>query len=268
MRHVRYGVTALVIVASTAPFAAAQTTLTASTTLVEPGVAVSLTVTGPVGQQFAVIGSTVGSGFTYAGVPLAVGADVAIITTGVIGGGGTAVIGFAPPFRGATLDRYYVQAVTSPSAAFAPLQASAGVVLRNRDVLGPAGRKGSTGGLVFTLSGGQEFFEVTAPFVAEATTTCLMISSVQPALTGALPAGTELASVRNAVSRNGEFTNDGIGGLMAVSGGGVGLQPVVTRASVVTIGAGETVKFGVSVTQPGGAAPGTQVVLQTTYSCP
>ena len=36
----------------------------------------------------------------YAGVALAVGTNVSIVATGVIGGGGTAVVGFTPPFAG------------------------------------------------------------------------------------------------------------------------------------------------------------------------
>lgn len=140
------------VVSLTAATASAQTSLAASTRNVRPGNGVVLTVNGPPGHQFAVIGSTVGAGLAYAGVALAVGTDLAIVATGALDGTGTAVVSFVPPFLFSTLDRYYLQAVTSPSAAFVPLSASAGLVLRNDDLLsgvtgapGPAGPSGPTG---------------------------------------------------------------------------------------------------------------------------
>ena len=136
----------------------AQPTLSASATTVAPGVPVTLTVAGIPGQQFAVLGSTVGAGLSYAGVNLGVGSDMAILSLGVIGGTGAVTVSFTPPFVGTTLDRYYVQAVTSSSPSFVPLAASAGLVLRNNDLMagaigapgpqgpqGPAGPQGGTG---------------------------------------------------------------------------------------------------------------------------
>lgn len=129
--------------------AGGQTTLTTATRNVRPGNGVVLTVTGPPGHQFAVIGSTVGAGMAYAGVTLAVGTDLAIVATGALDSTGGAVVSFVPPFLFSTLDRYYVQAVTSPSAAFVPLSASPGLVLRNDDLLagvtGPTGPPGPSG---------------------------------------------------------------------------------------------------------------------------
>jgi hypothetical protein len=116
--------------------AEAQPTLSASTTTVAPGVSVTLTVTGTPGQQFAVIGSAVGAGFSHGGTALSVGSDVTILALGPLDGTGVVTVSVTPPFRGTALDRYYVQAVTSASAAFIPLAASAGVVLRNNDLLG------------------------------------------------------------------------------------------------------------------------------------
>lgn len=89
----------------------AQPTLSSSPLLVNPGTSVTLTVTGTAGQSFAIIGSTTWNGFSYAGVDLAVGTDVAILGVGVLDGSGSGSITFAPPFP--ARDRYFLQAVTS-----------------------------------------------------------------------------------------------------------------------------------------------------------
>jgi len=132
--------------------AEAQPTLTPSTTAVTPGAAVTLTVSGIPGQNFAVLGSSVGAGVAYGGVNLAVGSDMVILAMGAIGGTGSVAVTFTPPFAGSTLDRYYVQAATSGSPSFIPLAVSPSVVLRNNDVVGgaigtpgPAGPAGPAG---------------------------------------------------------------------------------------------------------------------------
>ena len=126
--------------------AAAQPTLTVSTTDAAPGVAVTATITGPTGEHWALIGSAVNAGLSHAGVSLGVGVDVAILATGVMPASGQVAVPFRPPFTGTTLDRYYVQAVSSPSPAFAPLAASTTRVVRNADVTsGLAGVPGPTG---------------------------------------------------------------------------------------------------------------------------
>jgi hypothetical protein len=124
------GITVLVVLSGTAW---AQPELTLSATVVAPGQSVTVTVTGAPGHYYAVIGSSVNAGFSYAGVPLAVGADVTILSMSQLDGSGQAVVAITPPFSGTTLDRYYVQAVTSTSPTFVPLQASAGAIVRNRD---------------------------------------------------------------------------------------------------------------------------------------
>lgn len=135
MKRIAVVATLVTICASVAH---AQTTnLTVSTSIATPGDAVTATVTGPPGQNYALISSTVGSGFSYAGVSLAVGTDVAILAVGVLDGTGRAVASVTPPFRGATLTRYYLQAVTSASPAFTPLAASPSVIVRNSDVTAP-----------------------------------------------------------------------------------------------------------------------------------
>ncbi|MEZ5289737.1 MAG: hypothetical protein R2745_01500 [Vicinamibacterales bacterium] len=139
--------------ALTATIAAAQPTISASDTVVTPGQAVNVTITGTPGQNFALLGSSVGAGFSYGGVAFSVGAaDLALISVGVLNGSGTAVVAVVPPFLGSTLDRYYVQAATSPSAAFVPLTASNGVILRNRDSLPPATPQRYFGGVVTNLN--------------------------------------------------------------------------------------------------------------------
>ena len=135
--------------------AAAQPTLTTPATTVAPGAPVTVTITGTPGQQYALLGSSVGAGMAYAGVNLGVGADFAILSMGAIGGTGSVSVNVTPPFVGTTLDRYYLQAVTSVSAAFVPLSASGSLVLRNNDLLagaigtpgpqGPAGPAGPAG---------------------------------------------------------------------------------------------------------------------------
>ncbi len=125
--------------------AEAQPTLTPSTTTVTPGAAVTLTVTGIPGQNFAVLGSSVGAGIAYGGVNLAVGSDMVILAMGAIGGTGSVAVTFTPPFAGSTLDRYYVQAASSGSPSFIPIAVSPSVVLRNNDVVGGVGTPGPAG---------------------------------------------------------------------------------------------------------------------------
>lgn len=138
--------------------ATAQPTLTLSADTVAPGASVTVTIAGTPGQQWALLGSAVNAGVAYAGVNLSVGPDFAILGTGVMPGTGQVVVTVTPPFVGTVFDRYYLQAASSPSAAFVPLAVSAGAVVRNRDLVpvqsgivgppgpaGPAGPAGPTG---------------------------------------------------------------------------------------------------------------------------
>jgi hypothetical protein len=128
------GFTAAGLVLAAAPLFA-QPSLTASRTSVAPGTTVTVTVGGTAGQHFAVVGSTVNAGFSFAGQAFALGTDVTIIAVGVLDGTGQATVTFAPPFVGTPNDRYYLQAATSASAAFSPPAVSAGLVLRNADLV-------------------------------------------------------------------------------------------------------------------------------------
>jgi hypothetical protein len=129
--------------------ATAQPQISLSTTVANPAQSVAVTITGQPGDHFALLGSTVNSGADYAGVRLRVGRDVAILSTGTLNGSGQAIVSFIPPFVGSVIDRYYVQAVTSPSPQFDPLEGSAAAVIRNGDLVtgleGPMGPEGPPG---------------------------------------------------------------------------------------------------------------------------
>ena len=93
--------------------------------MVDPGASVAVTIQGTAGRQFALVGSTTGAGLEHGGVALALGRDFVILAIGVLDGGGRAVMSIAPPFVGTTLDGYYIQAVTSATPSFIPLEPSA-----------------------------------------------------------------------------------------------------------------------------------------------
>ncbi|MCC7125392.1 MAG: hypothetical protein IT178_11125, partial [Acidobacteria bacterium] len=222
---------------------AAAQVLSVNTSVVTPGATVTLSITGPAGHSFAIIGSTVGSGFSYAGVPLAVGPDVVIHTTGVIGGGGTATVGFTPPFGGSSLDRYYIQLATSPTPAFSTIQASNGIVLRNADAVAvPSMGPGVVGSV---LSSPTFSAMASAVFTASRNLLCVVSSSVQIDPNVALPLGTDFGFMRNAIQRNGDTTNDNVYGHYITSNGLTTRQPVISRTSSFVVVAGDVVRFGV-----------------------
>jgi hypothetical protein len=123
--------------------------LTASATVVDPGTAIMATVQGTPGHHFALLGSVTGAGLSYAGVAFAVGPDAAVLALGTLDENGLAVVAVTPPFVGTVLDRYYLQAATSTSPIFVPLDASNSVVVRNGDLVrgltGPQGPPGPQG---------------------------------------------------------------------------------------------------------------------------
>lgn len=125
-------VSAALAVLVTASLASAQSSMALSTLSLSPGESVTVTVNGPAGAQFAVIGSAVGSGFSYAGVNLAVGTDVTILGTGAVPGGGSATVVVTPAFT--TRDRYFLQAVTSTDG-FATITPTNGTPVMLRDSL-------------------------------------------------------------------------------------------------------------------------------------
>ncbi len=138
---------ALALAVPTAVAFAQTPTLAASSDVVVPGTSVTLTVTGTPGAHYAIVGSIVGAGGSYAGLPLAVGADYVTVAQGMLDGLGVASVPFVPPFLGSIIDRVYLQAATTPSLASpTPPALSVGRVLRNHDlVAGLAGAQGPAG---------------------------------------------------------------------------------------------------------------------------
>ncbi len=118
-------------------------------TVVTPGAALAITVVGPPGHYFAVLGSTVGSGLAFAGQSFAVGSEFVVTASGRLDDTGRVTVTRVPPFQFTTLDRYYLQAVTSASPTFVPALLSPGRIVRNADVVGglsgPAGPAGPPG---------------------------------------------------------------------------------------------------------------------------
>ena len=126
--------------------------LTLDRDIAAPGAAVTATITGTPGQRYALVGSSMGAGLSHAGRALSIGADFAILAMGTLDGSGQVAVAVTPPFLLTTLDRYYLQAVTSPSPSFVPIDLSPGRVVRNGDLVsglvgptGPAGPAGPTG---------------------------------------------------------------------------------------------------------------------------
>jgi hypothetical protein len=102
--------------------------LTPASHVVPAGGSTNVTASGSPGQQYALIASTTNSGFSYAGVNLAVGTDVQVLAIGALDGAGQAVVPVTPPFP--ARDRYYVQAVFT-NDGFASITPSNFVVLIN-----------------------------------------------------------------------------------------------------------------------------------------
>jgi hypothetical protein len=124
-------------------------------TIVTPGSSVVATVTGAPNTNYAVIGSVTNQGFSFAGTPLAVGPDVAILAVGVLGGTGTATVTLTPPFPGHS--QYFVQLVTSTSASFVPVFPRESLALMSSDlarVVLPAGGVVHANGSTAQLSPG------------------------------------------------------------------------------------------------------------------
>ena len=116
--------------------------MTASLDVAAPGVPVSVTIVGPPGHYYALLGSSVGAGLTHAGVNLSIGVDFVLLAGAQLDGTGQVVVSVIPPFHFTTLDRYYLQAATSPTIAFAPMALSPGRIVRNADLVdGLAGHK-------------------------------------------------------------------------------------------------------------------------------
>lgn len=134
--------------------ASAQPQVSLSSTVVAPGESVAITITGTPGAFYALLGSSVDDGESFAREHLKVGRDVAILATGTLDGAGEARLNVKPPFLGTVLDRFYVQAATSFSSKFDTLESSASAIVRNGDLVkglegppGPQGPAGAVGGV-------------------------------------------------------------------------------------------------------------------------
>lgn len=129
--------------------AAAQPQISMPSSVVAPEESVAVTIAGQPGAYYALLGSSVNSGVSFAGVRLKLGRDVVNLASGTLGGDGQATVSIVPPFLGTVLDRYYIQAVTSFSPQFDPLEVSAVAVVRNGDLVtgleGPPGPEGPAG---------------------------------------------------------------------------------------------------------------------------
>src|SRR5262247_1742160 len=84
--------------------AAAQPQVSLSSTVVAPGEGVTVTVTGAPGAFYALLGSSVDDGASFARERLKVRQDVAIVATGTLDGAGQATLTVKPPFLGTELD--------------------------------------------------------------------------------------------------------------------------------------------------------------------
>ena len=122
-------VLACLAVLVSAVVASAQPVIAPGSFVVGAGGSTTITVQGTPGDNYVLVSSSTNAGFSYAGVDFAVGLDAVLVSIGVIPGGGSVVVPFAPPFP--QRDRVYLQAVTSPSPAFVPPTGSNSVVLVN-----------------------------------------------------------------------------------------------------------------------------------------
>lgn len=113
----RSAVLLLALCCTAAPaLAQAPLSITPSTYILGANSTTNVQIEGPALMHYALVGSGTNRGFVYAGTPLSVGTDVRILAVGQLDTWGRAVATVNPPFP--QLDRYYLQAVISPSPAF------------------------------------------------------------------------------------------------------------------------------------------------------
>jgi len=129
-------VAVLCVLTAGAAWARQATDLVVSQTVVTPGAPVTANISGPPGHFFVLLGSNVGAGLTFGGQSFAIGIDYAVVASGQLDGAGLAIVSGTPPFLFTTLDRYYLQAATSPSPTFLPVNRSPGRIVRNADLIG------------------------------------------------------------------------------------------------------------------------------------
>lgn len=145
MRLIGYSCIVGSLVLSVSIAGAEPPVLTVSDTLIAPGQSVRLTVHGQPGYFFALATSAFNSGAMVSGIPLDLGSDYAIITSGSLDGTGRAVVIFTPPFTSSSGVRAYFQVAVSPSSSFAPTFFSGGVSVRNLQQTAIGGAQGPPG---------------------------------------------------------------------------------------------------------------------------
>ena len=131
---------------------------------------------------------------------------------------------------------------------------------------GPSGPKGWASSSGIAVNGAISFYPVTVAFVAPANANCLVTSSVQMSDATPPPVGPTGTFFRNAVKRNGVDAEDGQFGHYLTSLGVAGVQPDITRTSLISVTAGQTVQFGVYLGSPTTWA-GATMFASTTYLC-
>ena len=133
--------------------------------------------------------------------------------------------------------------------------------------VGPSGPKGFNVGVTLKLTNTDNYREVTTAFVASTNMTCLVTSTAQVFANSAATLGFG-AGFRNAVFINGSAgVNDGVGEMYIPSNGFIGFQPAISRTSVFSVSAGQSVRFGGFLSGRASAWSTGELDLVTAYFC-
>ena len=126
---------------------------------------------------------------------------------------------------------------------------------------------GSNAGIA--LTSGDNYVFVTFPFTPTTNLLCTVTTSVQVNLSTPAPVGAAIVYMRNAVRRDGSSTaNDATFGHYLTSTGAIGLQPDITRTSLISVTAGHSVEFGAFLGNVAGSwSSSSTVALSSEYDC-
>lgn len=142
--------------------------------------------------------------------------------------------------------------------------------IANLQVLNSAARRGFNSNAGAALTPGDNYIFVTPAFTPTTSLLCTVTSSVQVTLASPAPVGANIVYVRNAVRRNGAtLANDAQFGHYLTSTGTTGLQPDVTRTSLISVTAGQSVEFGAFLGNVAGSwfNAANTVSVSTEYDC-
>jgi hypothetical protein len=131
-------------------------------------------------------------------------------------------------------------------------------------------RRGFGSSVGIPLTAGDNYIVVTAPFTPTGNLLCTVTSSVQMTLATPAPVGAAIVYVRNAVRRDGNsVANDTHFGHYLTATGTTGVQPDVTRTSLISVSAGHSVEFGAFLGNVAGSwlNAGNSVAVSTEYDC-